>query len=232
MRENHPNFRFSVIIVGALIYMVGKLFHKQYQTNRKSFYELISQVVGMFYLPVLRDFRIDIRSHRDWYLALVEKQYEMSIVNQQIKPFVAISHVFDTLIDHSQRKSQKQLWQKVVKFIADHESRIRVETQLINGEETLVWKWIVPVNLINPQSSFTAAIASMPIKASGVSPKIASPAPTTLFPSDFQTQQASDQSQEPSTTSTNSWQGSAFVKPDKIMMSPTPCLKIRNMFDT
>ena len=30
----------------------------------------------------------------------------------------------------------------MVKFIQDHESRIHLETQFIDGEETNVWKWV------------------------------------------------------------------------------------------
>ena len=34
------------------------------------------------------------------------------------------------------------MWEKAVKFIEANESRIRVESQTIQGEEFLVWKWL------------------------------------------------------------------------------------------
>jgi hypothetical protein len=42
----------------------------------------------------------------------------------------------------------------------------------------------------------------------------------------------SQQSNETNTQNVNGWQGDAFNKSEKLMNSPTPCLKIRNMFDT
>ena len=75
--------------------------------------------------------------------ALVEKQYEASLVQTDIKPYLVVAHVYDTLVEPSKRASKRKLWAKVVKFIDDHESRIHVETQFIDGEETLVWKWVV-----------------------------------------------------------------------------------------
>ncbi len=78
---------------------------------------------------------------------LVEKQYELSLISSadsQVKPFLAIAHIYDTLVEPSQRARKRKLWNKVVKFIQDHESRIHLETQLIDGEEIHVWKWVVP----------------------------------------------------------------------------------------
>ena len=34
------------------------------------------------------------------------------------------------------------LWDKAVKFLSASESRIRVETQKISGEEFAVWRWL------------------------------------------------------------------------------------------
>ncbi len=83
---------------------------------------------------------------------LVEKQYELSLTSggggsdysSQVKPYLATAHIYDTLVEPSQRAGKRKLWAKVVKFIQDHESRIHQETQLIDGEEILVWKWVVP----------------------------------------------------------------------------------------
>jgi membrane protein Man1 len=40
------------------------------------------------------------------------------------------------------RKKLLPVWEKAVKFIEANESRIRVESQTIQGEEFLVWKWL------------------------------------------------------------------------------------------
>ena len=36
----------------------------------------------------------------------------------------------------------RSLWDEAVKFIETNESRIRVETQVIQGEEFTVWRWL------------------------------------------------------------------------------------------
>ena len=40
------------------------------------------------------------------------------------------------------RKQLQVLWDEAVKFIEANESRIRVETQIIQGEEFIVWRWL------------------------------------------------------------------------------------------
>jgi membrane protein Man1 len=40
------------------------------------------------------------------------------------------------------RKALKDVWDKAVKFIEANESRVRLETQVIEGEEFDVWRWI------------------------------------------------------------------------------------------
>ena len=36
----------------------------------------------------------------------------------------------------------QRLWDKAVNFLSANESRIRVETQKISGEEFEVWRWL------------------------------------------------------------------------------------------
>lgn len=75
---------------------------------------------------------------------MVEKQYELSLLGSvHVEPYIAISHIYDTLFDPSERAGKKKLWNKIVNFIQYHESRMHLEIHLINGEETHFWKWIV-----------------------------------------------------------------------------------------
>ncbi|XP_076310048.1 inner nuclear membrane protein Man1-like [Tachypleus tridentatus] len=91
------------------------------------------------------------------------------------------------LIPLSERKSKENLWKKVVKFLEENESRVRVEDQYIAGEVFSVWRWI--------QTS----------------------------------------TPENSNKKDKVWQGQAFgngeKSPNMLPFAPTPCLKIRNMFD-
>ncbi|XP_076314924.1 inner nuclear membrane protein Man1-like [Tachypleus tridentatus] len=85
------------------------------------------------------------------------------------------------------KKSKENLWKKVVKFLEENESRVRVEDQYIAGEVFSVWRWI--------QTS----------------------------------------TPENSNKKDKVWQGQAFgngeKSPNMLPFAPTPCLKIRNMFD-
>lgn len=40
------------------------------------------------------------------------------------------------------RKQLLSTWEKAAKFIEDNESRIRLETRVIEGEEFQVWRWL------------------------------------------------------------------------------------------
>ena len=151
---------------------------------------------------------------------LVEKQYELSLINPlNIKPYIAISHVYDTLVEPSERAKKKKQWKDVIKFIEDHESRIHLETQFIDGEETLVWKWVVPKiqeqarNLkMNTNEGIGLANSTM------INP--------TEQERDFNKENNLDRAK-----ASVGWQGDAFNKSEKLSHSPTPCLKIRGMFD-
>ncbi len=117
--------RAMIFGLGLIALVLGYYCFNMYKNNRaardKEYFDLITRVTG-----------------------LVEKQYEMSLLDPvNIKPYMAISHIYDTLVEPSERASKKKLWNKIVNFIQDHESRIHLETQFINGEETHVWKWIV-----------------------------------------------------------------------------------------
>lgn len=109
------------LIAMVLLYFVFKTYRNNRAAKDKEYYDLITKVTNM-----------------------VEKQYELSLLDPaNIKPYIAISHIYDSLVAPHERAAKKKLWNKIVNFIQDHESRIHLETQFINGEETHVWKWIV-----------------------------------------------------------------------------------------
>jgi len=207
---------FTSIIVtfisGYFVYSRIKLMNTE---RDKEYYDLITKVTGM-----------------------VEQQYELSLIDPtNMKPFIAISHIYDHLFDPSQRASKKKLWNKVIEFIQNHESRIHLETQFINGEETNVWRWIVAkhdlaLKFSNQNEGIGLANSTMlPTNDMAMKPN------NRIFPnmaSSNLTQDSSNtaNSSEHNSIQTNGWQGDAFNRTDKLAHSPTPCLKIRNMFDT
>lgn len=42
------------------------------------------------------------------------------------------------------RHHKEKLWDKAVLWIANNESRVRVETRMISGEQYSVWNWVQP----------------------------------------------------------------------------------------
>lgn len=186
---------FGLAVVALVLgYFCFNLYRKNRAAQDKEYFDLITQVTGM-----------------------VEKQYELSLLDSvHIKPYIAVSHIYDTLVEPSERAGKKKLWSKVVSFIQDHESRIHLETQFINGEETNVWKWIVAKHesvLVNKYKDSGIGLAnSTMITPDATNPNI-------------------QQQHQTISANTNAWQGSAFNHTEKLVHSPTPCLKIRNMFD-
>ncbi len=65
----------------------------------------------------------------------------------QRQPYLAISHVRDDLVPLKERKAKQKVWDMAVNFLAANESRIRVESQRILGEDFDVWRWLPPVRL-------------------------------------------------------------------------------------
>ena len=53
---------------------------------------------------------------------------------------IRLSHT--PLPSHTHRAQKQRLWEKSCKWIATHESRVRVETRRMAGEDFEVWMWI------------------------------------------------------------------------------------------
>lgn len=100
------------------------------------------------------------------------------------EPYISVDHVRDTLISPQNREKMASVWDAAVKFIQRNESRVRMEVQSVDGEDSRVWRWI----------------------SAHSSPKRSA-----------------------------AWQGQAFETQEgsvnNLAVSPTPCLKIRHMFD-
>lgn len=64
----------------------------------------------------------------------VKQQADLSRLHPEVLPYLAISHVRDSLIPLIERQKKQHIWDKVVEFINTHESRIRTEDQQIESE--------------------------------------------------------------------------------------------------
>ena len=81
----------SILVTFLLGYLIYKTLKRRQIEKDTIFYNLVSSATNM-----------------------VEKQYQLSKIDPvNTKPFIAISHIYDSLVDPSQRASQKKLWNKV-----------------------------------------------------------------------------------------------------------------------
>lgn len=159
------------VAVTAVLLFVGMLVvaYMRWQNNRKvkeqqKVYDLVEEIIEL------------LRSHSE----IAEKKNDP----RNYPPYMAVQHIRDQLIPVAKRRKLQSLWDDAVKFIESNESRIRVETQVIQGEEFTVWRWLQ------------------------------------TLPNGHKT-----------------WQGQAFGEnnlsnANTLAYGPTPCLKVRNMFDS
>jgi len=172
---------------------------------------------------------------------IVRRQQELSCTDSNnIKPYIAVAHVYHSLFDPIQRANNHKLWAQVVNFIKNHESRIHLETHFIDGEETEVWKWVLPLNTTQNETLNSKSQLQHQPSSSKASNSIGL-ANSTMISSSSESRnltQSNTSSKSNTgfastdTASQNGWQGDAFLRSDKLSHSPTPCLKIRNMLDT
>ncbi|XP_056630217.1 uncharacterized protein LOC130440859 isoform X2 [Diorhabda sublineata] len=66
--------------------------------------------------------------------------------------FVVINHVRDMILPVGERQNKSSTWAKAVKFINEHESRVRTEVREVKGEPFEVWRWIGNPNISNSRN--------------------------------------------------------------------------------
>ncbi|XP_067944269.1 uncharacterized protein [Watersipora subatra] len=117
---------FGILIVsglGYLAFIYGRYRKREQKRQEDIFYDLLENVLDM-----------------------LEAQCKLSKENPREQPFLAISHIHDTIISPQERQQMQGIWRKVVQFMPK-ETRVREEVQRVHGEEFTVWRWIQPVEL-------------------------------------------------------------------------------------
>ncbi|XP_077995938.1 inner nuclear membrane protein Man1-like [Glandiceps talaboti] len=149
-----------LVIYGILVYVKNR--SKKEEEEERKVYEMVEKIIDV------------LKTHHD-----VCKH------DKDLPQYLAIPHVRDMLLPPPDRKKLQPLWNKAVEFLESSESRVRVESQCISGEDFAVWRWIQVLHDNYPKRK--------------------------------------------------QWQGQAFENLEMAVRtpaySPTPCLKIRNMFD-
>ena len=120
------NFAFYILTSAAILVM-AQIAHKVYQWKRAKekqamgeMFELIDQIIE----ELQRNY----------------SKYQTDPVNYV--PYVAIPHARDRLLLPSERTAMKHIWERAVQFIAQHESRVRVEMRRVQSEDFPVWYWL------------------------------------------------------------------------------------------
>ncbi|KAM8909677.1 inner nuclear membrane protein Man1 [Spinachia spinachia] len=104
----------------SVIYYVKYRWRKEEEQTRQM-YDMVERIIDV------------LRSHS-----------EACQENQDLKPYLPIPHVRDSLVQPQDRKKMMMVWERAVRFLSANESRIRKETQRIGGGDFLVWRWIQP----------------------------------------------------------------------------------------
>lgn len=118
---------------------------------------------------------------------------------------IVINHLRDKLIPLAQRKELEWAWIEAIRFIEENESRIQIEVGNRNGEDCRMMRWIDTSS--SSATQHNSSSSSNSDGSGGIG--------------------GGGSSSRPNKT----WQGPAFDKSNKIKDPPTPCLKIRQMFD-
>lgn len=116
---------------------------------------------------------------------------------------IIVTHLRDKLVPPVKRKELEWAWNEALRFLECHESRISFEVGNRNGEDCRLMRWI-DTSTISPQPSPNTSMISEP--------------PSMMIRS------------QPS-SAIKVWQSPGIPKANKIKDPPTPCLKIRQMFD-
>lgn len=151
-------FLFSLFVCILSIYL-----YKNYDTNFISSipkrYTYISKLVLFimtFVLPIGYLVHVGVnyyisRRHKEMEQVCAYVEEALHILQNpsyQDKP-IPVLHIRDTLLTPAVRKSKKTMitWNKAVKFVEEHESRVKVEMVNIDGEAFRAWKWIATKKL-------------------------------------------------------------------------------------
>lgn len=165
---------------------------------------------------------------------------------------VVVNHLRDKIVEPAQRtKEMESLWRDAIAFLEHHDSRLQFETGTRNGEDCKLVRWIDTIQLPSPNHRATmggmsgqgnAPANSLPMGTAGHSPvqqqhfhaignlangRGGAPKPTVA--NLYNSAQLSKVGETMLTA--KKWQSPAFDKTNKISTPPTPCLKIRQMFD-
>jgi len=141
----------AIIIIAVSCYLYANNNLKAYKNLTRQLLILLAlSPIGYIAYRVYRFYLTKRNEENKHVCKLVSEALELLQSPEHPKGLLPILHIRDTLLTPAERKTKKitKIWQKAVKFIEEHESRIKVEMVNIDGEDFRAWKWIGSRKLI------------------------------------------------------------------------------------
>ena len=209
----------STVLLGltGVFYLIYKLYKWRCEAilrEQQDVFELVEQVLSLL-----------MKHHQHQTLVQDRTRSRNSSIT---RPGVAVNHVRDQLIPPQDRKRKHKVWNKVISYIRESESRVREDIQVIYGEEHKVWQWIpdvqwsplshpgpnpyvAPLHMVQTSLNTTCTTSSLPKMPLQSTPK-------SIIMS-------SSTSSTPLASPSSRWQGSATRNIGVPCVAPTSCLK-------
>ncbi|RWS10380.1 inner nuclear membrane protein Man1-like protein [Dinothrombium tinctorium] len=195
------------------------------QTIKKILISIIVIAIVSAVLKFVHRKRKQAAEERELIYDLMEKSLDLlqSPDNPQSMPVI---HIRDMLFSAQERQSAKsmKIWAKVVKFVEENESRVKVGWERIDGDDYKTWKWIASSkgNTSSGSESPSTTMKTGPIEWQGQA--FGSDENRGKEATSNTNQIVNDSSQITSNKNSNPAAASNFV-------APTCFLKVRNMYN-
>ena len=104
-------------------------------------------VIGFLIYIYVNSLKSQALKEKELLFELVEKSIEL-LQSPDEPQSLPILHIRDMLLNPQQRKLQfyQKIWEQVVHFIENNESRIKSSLENIDGEDYKTWKWVAASN--------------------------------------------------------------------------------------
>lgn len=143
-RDPQPSRTWPLLIPAfSLILIILALFIPNKNVAKQLLVLLVFSPVWYGIYRIISYYRQRRHSEMQSVCKLVEEVLEL-LQSPDSPVVMPILHIRDTILTPAERKDVKmtKLWTKTVKFIEDHESRVKVELVNVDGEDFRAWKWI------------------------------------------------------------------------------------------
>lgn len=140
-----PSYTWPLMIPAAsLLFIIIALYFEKKNVAKQILILLVLSPFWYIIKWIINNYRQRRRSEMQSVCKLVEEVLELLQSPDSPEGVMPILHIRDTILTPAERKDIKmtKLWTRTVKFIEEHESRVKVELVNVDGEDFRAWKWI------------------------------------------------------------------------------------------